>query len=75
MALEMEYLAAQVGGRTTVTDAELQAFQVNFVQMVLVFLVTIVAILAIKTVISKMVRSLCDRKARAGDHDEPSTSS
>ncbi|WP_336980606.1 hypothetical protein [Brevundimonas nasdae] len=42
------------------TDAELQALQVNFVQMVLVFLFTIVAILAIKTVISKMVRTMCD---------------
>lgn len=55
------------------TDAELQAFQLNFVQMALVFSFTIVGVLAIKTVISKMVRALCDRKARAGDHDEPST--
>jgi len=75
MALEMEHLAAQPGGRTKVTDAELQAFQMNFVQMALVFLFTIVAVLAVKTVISKMVRALCDRKARAGDHDEPSTPS
>ena len=58
-----------------VSDAQLQAFQMNFVQMLLVFSFTIVAILAIKTVISKMVRALCDRKARAGDHDEPSTPS
>lgn len=72
MALEMEYLAAQHAGRTTVTDAELQAFQMNFVQMALVFSFTIVGVLAIKTVISKMVRALCDRKTRAGDHDEPS---
>jgi len=43
--------------------------------MALVFSFTIVAVLAIKTVISKMVRALCDRKASAGDHDEPSTSS
>ncbi|WP_295218472.1 hypothetical protein [uncultured Brevundimonas sp.] len=57
------------------TDAELQAFQINFVQMALVFSFTIVAVLAIKTVISEMVRPLCDRKARACDHDEPSTSS
>lgn len=57
------------------TDAELQAFQMNFVQMVVGFLFTIVGALAIKTVISKMVRALCDRKARAGDHDEPSTPS
>ena len=57
------------------SDAELQAFQINFVQMALVFSFTIVAVLAIKTVIFKMVRTLCDRKARAGDHDEPSTSS
>ena len=56
------------------TDAELQAFQMNFVQMALVFSFTIVEVLAIKTVISKMVRALCDRKARAGDHDEPSNS-
>lgn len=40
------------------TDAKLQAFQVNFLQMVLVFSFTIVAVLAIKTVISKMVRAL-----------------
>jgi hypothetical protein len=58
-----------------VTDAELQAFQKNFVQMALVISFTIVAVLAIKTVISKMVRALCDRKARAGDHDEPSMQS
>ena len=57
------------------SDAELQAFQMNFLQMALVFSFTIVAVLAIKTVISKIVRALCDRKARAGDHDEPSTSS
>lgn len=57
------------------SDAQLQALQMNFVQMLLVFSFTIVAILAIKTVISKMVRALCDRKARAGDHDEPSTPS
>lgn len=57
------------------SDAELQAFQMNFAQMALVFSFTIVAILAIKTVISKMVRALCYRKARACDHDEPSTSS
>ena len=47
----------------------------NFVQMALVFSFTIVAVLAIKTVISKMARALCDRKARAGDHDESSTQS
>lgn len=41
MALEMEYLAAQHAGRTTVTDAELQAFQMNFVQMALVFSFTV----------------------------------
>lgn len=52
------------------SDAELQAFQINFVQMALVFSFTIVAVLAIKTVISEMVRPLCDRKARAGDHHE-----
>ncbi|WP_295207676.1 hypothetical protein [uncultured Brevundimonas sp.] len=75
MALEIEYLAARPAERATVTDAELQALQMYFVQMILVFLFTIVAILAIKTVISKMVRTMCDRKARAGDHDEPSTSS
>ncbi|MRL70009.1 hypothetical protein [Brevundimonas sp. SPF441] len=57
------------------SDAELQAFQMNFLQMALVFSFTIVAVLAIKTVISKIVRALCDREARAGDHDEPSTSS
>ncbi len=57
------------------SDAELHAFQVNFVQMILVFLFTIVAILAIKTVISKMVRTMCDRKAPASDPDEPSMSS
>lgn len=56
-------------------DAQLQALQINFLQMLLMFSVSIVAILAIKTVISKMVRALCDRKARAGDHDEPSTPS
>lgn len=38
----MEYLAAQHAGRTTVTDAELQAFQMNFVQMAFVFSFTIV---------------------------------
>ena len=54
------------------SDAQLQAFQMNFVQMLLVFSISIVAILAIKTVISTMVRALCDRKARAGDRDEPS---
>ncbi|WP_156355887.1 hypothetical protein [Brevundimonas sp. Leaf280] len=53
-------------------DAELQSFQMNFVQMALVFSFTIVGVLAIKTVISEMVRALCDRKSRAGDHDEPS---
>lgn len=57
------------------SDAELQAFQINFLQMALVFSFTIVVVLAIKTVISKMVRALCDRKARAGDHDETSTQS
>lgn len=57
------------------TYAELQAFQMNFVQMALVFSFTIVAVLAFKMVISKMVRVLCDRKARASDHDEPSTPS
>ncbi|WP_306003267.1 hypothetical protein [Brevundimonas sp. C43] len=56
------------------SDAELQSFQMNFVQMALVFSFTIVGVLAIKTVISKMVRALCDRKPRAGDHDEPSKS-
>lgn len=56
-------------------DAQLHALQMNFLQMLLMFSVSIVAILAIKTVISKMVRALCDRKARAGDHDEPSTPS
>lgn len=56
-------------------DAQLQALQMNFLQMLLMFSVSIVANLAIKTVISKMVRALCDRKARASDHDEPSTSS
>lgn len=71
----MEDLAAQPARRTTVSDAELQAFQMNFVQMALVFSFTIVAVLAIKTVISKMARALCDRKARAGDHDESSTQS
>jgi hypothetical protein len=57
-----------------VSDAELQSFQMNFLQMALVFSFTIVGVLAIKTVISKMVRALCDRKSRAGDHDEPSDS-
>lgn len=57
------------------TDAELQAFQMNFVQMALVFSFTIAAVLAMKTVISKMVRALCDQKARPGDNDEPSTPS
>jgi hypothetical protein len=71
----MEYLAAQPAGRTTATDAELQAFQMNFVQMVMVFLFTIVAIPAIKTVILKMVRTMCDRKAPASDPDKPSMSS
>jgi len=75
MALELEHLATQPDGRTTVTDAELQAFQMNFVQMALVFSFTIVGVLAIKTVISTMVRALCDRKARAEDHEEPSTPS
>ena len=56
-------------------DAQLHALQMNFLQMLLMFSFTSVAILAIKTVISKMVRALCDRKARAGDHDEPSTPS
>lgn len=55
-------------------DVQLHALQMNFLQMLLMFSVSIVAILAIKTVISKMVRALCDRKAHAGDHDEPSTS-
>lgn len=68
----MENLAAQPARRTTVSDAELQAFQMNFVQMLLVFSFTIVGILAIKTVISKMVRAMCDRKLRARDHDERS---
>jgi hypothetical protein len=57
------------------TDAQLQALPMNFLQMLLMFSVSIVAILAIKAVISKMVRALCDRKARANDHDEPSTPS
>lgn len=57
------------------SDAQLQALPMNFLQMLLMFSVSIVAILAIKTVISKMMRALCDRKARAGDHDEPSTPS
>lgn len=57
------------------SDSELQAFQMNFVQMALVFSFTIVAVLAIKTVISKMARALRDRKARARDHDESSTRS
>ena len=56
-------------------DAQLHALQMNFLQMLLMFSVSIVAILAIKTAISKMVRALCDRKARASDHDEPSTPS
>lgn len=56
-------------------DTQQLAFQINFLQMALVFSTTIAAILAIKTVISKVVRALCDRKARALDSDEPSTSS
>lgn len=56
-------------------DAQLHALQMNFLQMHLMFSVSIVAILAIKTVISKMVRALCDREVRASDHDEPSTPS
>jgi hypothetical protein len=59
----------------TMNDTQQLAFQINFLQMALVFSTTIVAILAIKTVISKVVRALCDRKARALDSDEPSTSS
>lgn len=57
------------------SDAELQAFQINFVQMALVFSFTIVAVLAIKTVISKLVRKMCGREAPASDSDESSMSS